>query len=250
VLDAQRDPQPLSIEDVAAEVISSVHEQELEVRDRAGHWHMCRVRPYLTLEGGVDGAVVVLIDIHAVRHALENTLNIVRANREPLLVLDRDLRVRIASDAFYEHYRVTRPETEGRLLYELGNGQWDIQSLRHLLEDVLPKNTRIEDYEVEHEFDLLGRRIISLHARRFEHPGETLPTILLTLQDVTERRRAEREVRRSHDELMAHADELTRFNTAAVGRELRMIELKREVNDLCRRLGEHPRYDPRLTEGA
>ena len=109
--------------------------------------------------------------------------------REPLLVLDGRFQVRSANRSFYRTFRVSPPDTEGRLLYELGNGQWDIPRLRTLLEEILPHDTAFDDFEVEHDFPEIGRKVMLLNARRLRQEGGEL--ILLALEDVTERRRVE-----------------------------------------------------------
>src|SRR5688500_7631065 len=119
--------------------------------------------------------------------------NIVDTVREPLLILDTTLRVRSANRAFYETFRVSIDETEDRLIYELGNGQWDIPALRTLLEDIVPKSSVFNDFELEHDFPDIGRRVMLLNARKLQagHHGELL---VLAMEDVTERRRSEAEV--------------------------------------------------------
>jgi signal transduction histidine kinase/CheY-like chemotaxis protein len=119
--------------------------------------------------------------------------NIVDTVREPLLILDTALRVRSGNNAFYQTFKVTAPETEDRLIYELGNGQWDIPDLRTLLEDIVPKSSVFNDFELEHDFPEIGRRVMLLNGRRLQagHHGELL---VLAMEDVTERRRAEEEV--------------------------------------------------------
>src|SRR5437868_5984359 len=120
-------------------------------------------------------------------------LNIVDTVREPLLILDTTLRVRSANRAFYQTFHVSSEETENRLIYELGNGQWDIPDLRTLLEDVVPKSSVFNDFELEHTFPVIGRRVMLLNARKLQagHHGELL---VLAMEDVTERRRVEEEV--------------------------------------------------------
>src|SRR5438270_5528985 len=117
-------------------------------------------------------------------------LNIVDTVREPLLILDTSLRVRSANRAFYQTFHVSSEETENRLIYELGNGQWDIPDLRTLLEDVVPKSSVFNDFELEHTFPVIGRRVMLLNARKLQagHHGELL---VLAMEDVTERRRSE-----------------------------------------------------------
>src|SRR3954454_13167809 len=116
--------------------------------------------------------------------------NIVDTVREPLLILDATLRVQSANRAFYQTFHVSPGETEGRLIYELGNGQWDIPDLRRLLEDIVPTSSVFDDFELEHTFPAIGRRVMLLNARKLQagHHGELL---VLAMGDVTERKRAE-----------------------------------------------------------
>jgi PAS domain S-box-containing protein len=116
--------------------------------------------------------------------------NIVDTVREPLLILDATLRVQSANRAFYQTFHVSAAETEGRLIYELGNGQWDIPDLRRLLEDIVPQSSVFNDFELEHTFPVIGRRAMLLNARKLQagHHGELL---VLAMEDVTARRRAE-----------------------------------------------------------
>ncbi|HEX9936228.1 MAG TPA: response regulator [Longimicrobium sp.] len=124
--------------------------------------------------------------------------DIVDTVREPLLILDTDLRVRSANRAFYQTFEVSAGETENQLIYQLGNGQWDIPALRTLLEDIIPASTVFSDFELEHDFPAIGRRVMLLNARRLQagHHGELL---VLALEDVTERRRAEEEVGKARE---------------------------------------------------
>ncbi len=107
---------------------------------------------------------------------------IVDASRDPLLILTNDLRVEAANATFYETFRVNPAETKGRLVYELGNGQWNIPKLRDLLENVLPDNDAFDDFRVEHNFEEIGRRTMVLNARRVDH----MQLILLAIEDQTE----------------------------------------------------------------
>jgi signal transduction histidine kinase/CheY-like chemotaxis protein len=124
--------------------------------------------------------------------------NIVDTVREPLLILDTTLRVRSGNRAFYQTFQVSLEETENRLIYELGNGQWDIPDLRTLLEDIVPKSSVFNDFELEHDFPAIGRRVMLLNARKLQagHHGELL---VLAMEDVTERRRAEEEIAKAKE---------------------------------------------------
>lgn len=119
---------------------------------------------------------------------------IVDTVRESLLILDATLRVRSANRAFYQTFHVSPAETEGRLIYELGDGQWDIPDLRTLLEDIVPKSSVFDDFELDHTFPLIGRRVMLLNARKLQmgHHGELL---VLAMEDVTARKRAEETLR-------------------------------------------------------
>jgi PAS domain S-box-containing protein len=117
-------------------------------------------------------------------------LNIVDTVREPLLILDATLRVRSANRAFYQTFQVSADETVDRLIYELGNGQWDIPDLRRLLEDIVPKSSVFNDFELEHTFPVIGRRVMLLNARKLQ-AGQHGELLVLAMEDVTARKRAE-----------------------------------------------------------
>src|SRR5688572_28912850 len=120
--------------------------------------------------------------------------DIVDTVREPLLMLDTTLRVRSGNNAFYQTFQVSADETENRLIYELGNGQWDIPALRTLLEDIIPTSSVFNDFELEHTFPIIGRRVMLLNARKLQagHHGELL---VLAMEDVTERRCSEADLK-------------------------------------------------------
>jgi PAS domain S-box-containing protein len=128
--------------------------------------------------------------------------SIVETLHEPLLVLTPGLRVRSANQAFYDHFEVSPEETEGQLIYELGNGQWDIPALRTLLEDVLPDSNVFNDYEVAHDFEDIGRRVMLLNARRLDH----VQFILLGIRDITRRKQIEDALRASEERFRLFAE--------------------------------------------
>jgi two-component system, chemotaxis family, CheB/CheR fusion protein len=127
-----------------------------------------------------------------VGRALEYANGIVETVRNPLLIVDPALRVERANRAFYNYFRVAVEETVGRLIYELGDGQWDIPALRKTLDEILPKATQLENVEVEHDFPRVGRRTLSLNARKLQREGGQ-ESILLAFEDRTEARDTERE---------------------------------------------------------
>lgn len=129
------------------------------------------------------------------RQYAESILNTVR---EPLIVLDQDLRVISASRSFYETFKVSPEETEGRLVYDLSNKQWDIPKLRELLETLLPRNTSIEGYEVEHEFAGLGRRNMLINAREIRRKSGKERLVLLAIEDVTRQKQSGAKLAEQH----------------------------------------------------
>ena len=171
------------LEALIAGVIDTVRTQEREVRDRAGHWYTLCIHPYRTAENKIDGAVVVFGDIDEAKHAQmrlkesgEYAQSIVETVREPMLILTADLRVKSANQSFYQTFRVKPEETENLFLYDLGAGQWNIPSLRTLLEDILPGHHTFEEHEVEHDFPVIGHRVMLLNARRGVPAGRRLAT--------------------------------------------------------------------------
>ena len=140
--------------------------------------------------------------------ALEYAESIINTVREPLIALNQDLRVVKASRSFYEVFRVKPEETVGQLIYDLGNKQWDIPQLRELLEDILPKKANFDNYEVEHDFSAIGKRIMLLNARQIQRGSGKERIILLAIEDITERKRAKDALVAQNTQLHANIDEL------------------------------------------
>ena len=136
--------------------------------------------------------------------------SIINTIREPLIVLDQDLRVLSVSRSFYEVFKVKPEETVGQLIYDLGNKQWDIPKLRELLETILPHKATFDNYQVEHDFATIGRRIMLLNARQIHRVLGKKRIILLAIEDITERREIENGLEKAHEELKDLATELKR----------------------------------------
>lgn len=136
----------------------------------------------------IDGVVLMSVDMDLLKRARERMESIIATVREPVLLLDADLRVQMASGSFYRHFRVSREETEGRRLFELGNGQWNIHRLRQRLEQVLAHDGEFNDFEVQHDFAHMGPRRMLLNARRLPPIEQRSPVaILLAIEDISER---------------------------------------------------------------
>ena len=126
-----------------------------------------------------------------VLQAKEYAESIVDTAREPMLVLNQDLTINTANRSFYKSFKVSKKATEGKNIYQLGNGQWNIPALKKLLEDILPGNNSFSDFEVSHHFEKLGQRTILLNARKLWRVGNHTEMILLAFEDVTEKKQAE-----------------------------------------------------------
>ncbi|HWB14611.1 MAG TPA: chemotaxis protein CheB [Pirellulales bacterium] len=202
------------LEPLVHDVIDTLEIKQCEVPDASGAWYKLYIRPYKTLDQKIGGVVLMLIDIDVlkrreqeIQESRDYALSIVETVREPLLVLDGTLRVRTCNRAFYAGFHVSPPETEGRLIYELGNGQWNIPRLRTLLEEILPQNSHFENFEVEHDFPGLGLRTMLLNAHRLlEGESKKEQLILLAIEDITARKRAERLQEETEDRLRTMVD--------------------------------------------
>jgi two-component system, chemotaxis family, CheB/CheR fusion protein len=168
-------------------VLTTAVRIEKEVQAKSGDWHLLRIMPYRGQENRVDGVLLTFFDIDQRRileAALHYTQSIVDTVREPILVLNSDLRVISTNRSFRYVFRVSREETEGNHIYELGNRQWDIPELKTLLEEIIPKSRDFNNYPVECNFPLIGRRRMLLNARRlYDELGSQ--RILLAIEDVS-----------------------------------------------------------------
>jgi PAS domain S-box-containing protein len=133
--------------------------------------------------------------------ASEFAESMINTVREPLISLDQDLRVVTVSRSFCDFFKVKPEETVGQLIYDLGNKQWDIPKLRELLETILPKKASFDNYEVEHEFANIGRRIMLLNARQIQQGAGKERIILLAIEDITERKRSDEEMKKYREQL-------------------------------------------------
>ena len=192
------------LEELAAKVVDSVRECEREVRDRQGRWYSLRIRPYMTLDNKVDGAVLILVDIDALKRtelaaadAREQAQAIIRTTPDPLVVLDAELRVAEANDAYYRAFKTTPAEVEGHPFFELDGGAWNVPALRQRLEDVLPHGSFFSDLEVMPTFRKLGARTLLLNARTLKDASNRPRQVLLGMRDITEILTLQAEIRRS-----------------------------------------------------
>jgi len=145
--------------------------------------------------------------------ASEFAESVINTVREPLISLDQDLRVVTVSRSFYDFFKVKPEETVGHRIYDLGNDQWDIPKLRELLETILPQKASFDNYEVEHDFETIGKRTMLLNARQIQRTSKTNERIiLLAIEDITERKEIEAGLEKTRKELEAANKELDAFS--------------------------------------
>jgi two-component system CheB/CheR fusion protein len=194
-----------NLEQLIEDVIDTLVIKKQEVQDQEGHWYDLFIRPYKTIDNKIDGAVVMLVDIDTLKSSSEQIKEsrdyaeaIIETIPEPLIVLDNSLRVNTANPSFYNTFQVSQAQTETSSIFDLGNGQWNIPQLRSLLEKVLPESNQIDNFEVEHTFEKIGRKTMLFNARKIRRTDEQ-QMILLVIQDITERKLFEEQ----RDQLLA-----------------------------------------------
>ena len=221
----------------------------------------------------MDTSLLSKINLKSADEISEFAENIINTVRESLLLLDKELRVVKASRSFYNFFRVTSGETIGTLIYDLGNHQWDIPKLRELLETILPEKTSFDNYEVEHDFSTIGKRIMLLNARQIEGAFGKEKIILLAIDDITERKKIEAGLEKTRKELAMikiSADEASEFSENVINtvrepllsldQDLRVVSVSRSfyeffkvkpeetVGQLIYDLGNHQWNIPKLRE--
>ena len=188
----------------AEQVLDSLQEQAMEIKSNTGEAYAVRILPYRTRNNMIDGVVLTFIDVSSkplLGLARSFAERIVDTVREPLLILDGNLRVRSANQAFYATFHASRQDTENRPIYALGDGQWNIPRLKKLLDEILDHDTTFIDFEVEHDFPGIGHKIMMLNARRVPALAEHPSLILLAIEDRTAVQNQERQ----------HLEEITRL---------------------------------------
>jgi two-component system CheB/CheR fusion protein len=200
------------LEPMILEVLETLNTKEQEIQTAAGYWYNIRIRPYRTTENQIDGVTMVLQDIDALKRyttSLESARNyaetIIETVQIPLVVLDADLRVNAANRAFYQTFQVSEVETIQMLLFELGNGQWDIPELRSMLNGILAGELAVQHFEVNHDLEQIGHKNMLLNACKL-HREDNTDMILLAILDVTERtaRQQAEAASRAKDEFLSN----------------------------------------------
>ncbi|RJQ50319.1 MAG: PAS domain-containing protein [Nitrospiraceae bacterium] len=182
------------VNDDANEVLRTLIRKETVIQTRDGEWFSMNILPYRTLENVIDGVVLTFSNITVVKkkeaeaeEARAFAESIVETVREPLIVLDAEQRVMSANRSFYRMFHVRPEDTVNRIIYDLGNHQWDIPELRKLLNEILPENSTVEDFGVRHDFPEIGPKVMLLNARRIFNKKSGTQMVLLAIEDVTEK---------------------------------------------------------------
>jgi two-component system CheB/CheR fusion protein len=217
----QRFTDPALLTDAAA-VLSRPIARKAEVQGEDGRSYVRQVLPYRRHDGQIEGVVITLSDVaaEALHEARLYAETIVDTMRDPLLVLDAELRVVSANRAFFAEFHVPEQSTIGRLLYELGDGEWDIQELRTLLTGVLARKRVLNGFEMAHEFRTLGRRVLLLNARALVRGGGRPNLILLAIEDLTDYRRLQDTLRET--ETLKLVEERVRQRQSQLAHALRV----------------------------
>jgi two-component system CheB/CheR fusion protein len=186
ITDLRTDVEVPQLETVISDVMDTLTAREVEVQDRKGHWYNIQIRPYETSDNKITGAVMILFDINGAKLGGERSKMManyaeafIGTVRSSVIVLDGNLQVKTATAHFYDSFRLLPKETEGFSIFDIGNGQWNFPEFRTLLEERLPDQPRVADFECEHPFPRIGRKKIRLNVRQVEanSPEDTLTII-------------------------------------------------------------------------
>ena len=182
--------QVANLSKLVGEVLDTLAIKEVEIQCNDGRWYSLRIRPYKTSDNRIDGVVVALVDIHSMKERVQRIDQarafaeaIVNTVRQPLVVLNSALTVRHVNETFLRTFQVSSQETINKRVYDLGSGQWNIASLRTLLEEILPQNTTLRDFAVEYDFPHIGKKTMLLNAHRLSFEDEPEQLIVLSIEE-------------------------------------------------------------------
>lgn len=203
------------LQEVCEHVIGGGASSQWNVRDGAGAWFLLRIGPCKSSHQNISGAVLTLTNVTALRASLEQAIDereytkaIINTVSDPLVVLDADFRIQVANQAFFAMFQVSREVTRHGRLQDLVHHSWDSLRLQTLLSG-RRRDGQIESIEIEHELSTLGRRTLLLNARYLSRPGHYPPMVLVAIQDITERKRAEVELEMARQEAERRARQAT-----------------------------------------
>ncbi len=197
IFDIQYPIEVPALRSMLTDAIQTLAVQQTRIQNRDGRWFSVQVRPYRTIDDRIDGAVITFLDIDDLTRALEGAEaardfaeGMVETVQHPLLVLDHDFRIQRVTSGFYKDFQTTPNETLGQSIFSIGNSQWNFPELRKSLQDALHRDISFRDLNVEHEFPKIGRRTMRLNAQRITGRDRNSHSLLLAIEDVTERKEA------------------------------------------------------------
>jgi two-component system CheB/CheR fusion protein len=192
ITDLRADVEVPQLEALISEVMNTLSAREVEVQDRKGHWYNLQIRPYETAENKITGAVMILFDINSAKLDAEQSKmmanyaeGLIGTVRSSVVVLDGKFRVKNATPHFYDTFRLLPKETEGVSVFDIGNGQWNFPDFRGLLEETLARQSRVADFEFEHQFPRLGRKRIRLNLRQVEAGNPDKALTIISIEETT-----------------------------------------------------------------
>ncbi|MFW7381508.1 MAG: chemotaxis protein CheB [Oligoflexus sp.] len=194
------------LDQLASEVLDSLITKEKDIQDGDGRWYSLRIKPYRTTDNKIDGTVIALIDIDKIKRNYERLQiaydyadAIIQTAPIPLLILNKNLNVVTANQAFYNFFQMNPEMTQYVPIYDLGDGQWKIPMLQELLEEMRTNDVPIEKFVLEHEFPHIGQRTMQLSARCLIQAPDKPAKILLAFFDMTAEKQAEKEIRSARE---------------------------------------------------
>ena len=183
-----------NLQELIIDVVETLSVKEQEVQDLDGRWYSLRIRPYKTTDNRINGVVLTLQDIDTVKRALAQVEaersyaeSIVATMREPLIILEGDLRVKKANQSFHTFFHTKPANVEGRFIYDLNDRAWDDPQLRELLEKILPEKSSFQDFKISHKFPGIGQKTMMLNARRLTSEKGKSSLILLAMEEVPQK---------------------------------------------------------------
>jgi two-component system CheB/CheR fusion protein len=191
ITDLRADVEIPKLRELVHEVMETLSSKEIEIQDRNEHWYRLQIRPYETADNKITGAVMILFDINSSKRENDRGKRMigyaeafVDTVRNSVLLLDHEFKVERATSFFYNQFLLTPEETEGLSVYEIGGGQWNIPAMRTLLQEMLPQNSQVKDFVIDHEFQRVGRKRIFLNMRSLEGQNLQDSLILISVNEI------------------------------------------------------------------